>query len=976
MRRLSLFLMILGFAAAGWAVPYRYRPAPSVPPPQTDADSAHAWDALHYELQLTVTPVAAPDSLQIVGQVRVDLVPQVAGLDTVDLHFVGLNVTAVDLGGVSCSWTRVDCLLCVALPSPHNPGDTLHLNVAYHGSPLRSGDLLGGVGLFHPWAGMIYTQADPRGLRNWMPCWDEPWDKATLRQILRFPSNFEVAANGRLESVVSQGDYRQWSYAMDHPLATYLASFCASQYATFTQTAGPVALKHFVYPQHLAAAQADLARVPEMIQTFGQYFGAYPFATFGYAEAPVFGSGGGAMENQTMVTLGHLMITGTGAYEDIIAHELAHQWFGDAAGYLDWPEMWLSEGFATYAEALWHEHLYGPAGYRQVMAGFQVAYMSWQSPANPQPMYDPPWAIIWSPLTYEKGACVLHMLRYHLGETGFFQTLQDYFAAYCHGNASTQDLAAVAQQVSGQDYGWFFDQWVFQAGYPSFEYFAVPDPQGIRLTVGQTQSANYPRFRTEADLCVYSGGDTSLVRVTLEALPTQEILVPLASACDSVRLDPLNWILGPKVRRDDLNAPLLAVVDPGFADAGGDGFLDPGESGGLYFTLSNAGLPTDSLQLILTSFDPDLTVGDSLRMISPLAYQGSYALTPDPFPVTNAPGTPPRWADLRLRVNHGSGQPLDTLYFSLPVGTPYLLLVDDDGGSEAEVKHRQALDNLRHVYRTVEYASPAALPPLAGYAAVLWACGGELSNTVTAADQALLQAYLEGGGSLFLSGRGVVPDLSAGAFFQETLHARSQGTTAMLMLYGQEPLLPGTAFFLAGSGATQDMLDPDDAPGAARLLQYLGSLGGGVTFDGAYRSCVLGFGFEDILGGNPSFNDPEELLSPLLDWLLGAASAPPCAPVASPAVFRLHPPHPNPFNPQSALSYQLAAYSHVRLKIYDTAGREVKTLVDGWREAGIHKVTFDGARLASGVYLVRLEVTKAALGPGDFTATQKLILLK
>lgn len=978
----TICLWMLGIMAESLsAYPAATSRHPALPQKMTaDADSSHTWNALHYDLNLTVTPIAVPDSLYISGDLRIEFTPVQVNLDTVTLHLVGLEVTGAQLNFIPCSWTRVDCLLFVALPAPHQPGEHLFLDLHYSGVPIRTGNLLGGVGIYYPSPTIIYTQADPRGLRNWMPCWDEPWDKATLRQRLTFPSSFTVAANGNLESVVPLGQWTQWTYFMNYPIATYLVSFCASNYATFEQNAGSVAVKNYVYPQHLAAAQSDLQRVPEMIQAFSEFFGDYPFDTFGYAEAPVFGSGGGAMENQTLVTLGSQLINGTGQYESLFAHELAHMWFGDAAGYLDWPEMWLSEGFATYAEALWAQHLNGMSAYRQAILADQQAYLGWENTLNPHPMYDPPWTIIWSQLTYEKGACVLDMLRYHTGDDAFFQILQNYFAAFAYGNATTEDLASVVQQVTGENYDWFFDQWVYQAGYPNIEYLADWAPQGdeflLNLSVAQVQNDRMPRFKSKADLYVFSAGDSLILPFTLEATPTQQIQWTLAVEPDLVQLDPLNQILGFKIRRDDLTAPHLEAADVQILDLGGNGFLDPGETGQLTLRLINSGVPTPDLEAELTSMDAQLIVQEGNRPVPALPFYGQFDFYDHPFPVVNAAGSASRWVELRLEIREAiSGSTVATIWLYLPVGSPELLLVDDDGGQNYEEKIQQALDGIRRVYRTVEYTAPDSLPPLNEYFGVIWSCGRQTTNTLNPADQTILQSYLNSGGALLLSGRGVVPDLAATDFFQNTLHTRAQGTTPIALLNGADPLVEGTSFFISGDGFNQDVVEPDGVSGAGRLLTWfnIGS-GGAVKYDGAYKSCVLGFGIEDIQRGNPNFDDPEALLGPLMAWFTGTSGVQPGGNFLPPTEFVLGQNFPNPFNSTTVIPLNLPFKSQVKIELYNLMGGRIRTIYAGILDAGQRKIRIDAEALSSGVYFYRVEASGLQHGGKSFNAGKMVVL--
>lgn len=980
MKRTAFFLIAFYVSiTAVESAPYYTHPVPAIPA-GVDADSSHNWDAIHYEVQLQITPVAVPNSIFIEGETDIQFTPEITGLDTVDLHFNGLDIASVQLDGVTCDFNRVDDMLYVALPEPHNPGEDLHLSIAYSGNPEITFQQVTQVGIFHPSDNLIYTHADPFGARNWMPCWDEPWDKATIRQRLTFPSDFVVVANGTFEDSTAMEDWIEWTYYMNQPMTTYLISFCASNYVTFEQTAGSVAIKHYVYPSHLSAAQYDFGRVPEMIEAFSGYFGPYPFDTYGYAEASVFG-GSGAMENQTIVTFGYQLITGNRTYEIIVAHELAHQWFGDAVSYIDWPEMWLSEGFATYSEALWREHLDGMSAYLQYMVQTQITYYGWENTSNPLPIYDPPWNIIWTPLTYEKPASVLHMLRYHLGTEDFFDVLRSYVSQYQYENASTGDFAEVVQQVSGEDYGWFFDQWIYQPGYPIFEYFATWEPDGddylISLSVAQVQNDNMPRFRTDADLYVFSDGDTTIQRVTIEALESQEIEIAVTDEPDSVQLDPQSWILGYKYRRDDLTEPILEATDITIEDEGGDGFLDPGESGDLSFILANSGLPTDSLVVEITSMDAQLTVIEGTRNAPALPFNGQYDFGDDPFVVENAPFTGPRWVEFRVDVNEAvSGDSVATLWIYAPVGTPELLLVDDDGGGIAEIGHQEALDNIRRVYRTVEYSSASDLPPLEDYLAVIWACGEETVNTLTNEDQTLLLDYLENsGGSLLLSGRGIVPDLEETDFFQNVLHAQAIATTPIVVLYGVDPLVENMSFFIFGDGSNQDVIEADDDPDAGLLLTYAGGQGAAVKYDGTYKTCVLGFGFEDVQSGNPIFDQPEDLLDPLITWMTGTTGVERDEKVEIPTLYRLGQNYPNPFNAETVIPLELPRRSAVKIELYNLQGQHIGSIYDGIKDAGFAKIRFDASGLSSGVYFYR--VTAEGLEGGEkFTELGKALLLK
>lgn len=979
-KSIILFAIACLFAGQLQALPHHQKTSFSAPP-QVDADSLHNWDAIHYEVQLRVTPIAVPDSLFIEGETSITFEPEILNLSTVDLSLHNMNVAAVELSGVTCAFNLTNDTLYVFLPEAHNPGDTLTLNITYSGYPEVTGNMLGGVGIHYPSANMIYTHADAFGARNWMPCWDEPWDKATIRQKLIFPSQWKVVANGTFEDSTSQAGWTRWSYYMNYPMATYLISFNAhTNYTTLTQPHTSVDIKHFVYQRHLGAAMVDFSRVPEMIDAFSGFFGQYPFDTFGYAETSL----GAAMENQTIVNLGDYFIMGNMYWEIIFAHELAHQWFGDAVSYADWPEMWLSEGFATYSEALWREHLGGMSAYHQYMqSSIRTPYFSWQASNPSYPIYDPPWNLIWCELTYEKPASVMHMLRFHVGDNHFFEILQSYFEAYKYKNASTCDFAGKVEEVTGENYDWYFNQWIFEGGYPEFEYFAAWEPEGedimLRVPIAQVQDDPIIDFRTEAELYIFTGADTLIDTITIEALPTQEILITLTDEPDSIQLDPKNWILCSKMRLNNVNLPILAVNDAVIADEGMDGFLDPGESGELSFILANAGLPTPELQLELISSDDHLNVLESFRNVPALSFYDEYDLSADPFIVENELNTGPRWVDFVLEIEEAaSGLPVDTFWFALPVGTPELLLVDDDAGGSAEEDHQLSLNNIRRVYRTVEYTTAGDLPPLEDYPAVIWACGEELTNTLTAEDQALLETYLEiDQGALFLSGRGVASDLAQTDFFLNVLHARAIGTTAVPLLNGADPLVEGCSFSIWGDGMNNDIVEPDDAPEADTLLTYFTGQGGAVKYDRAYKTCLLGFGFEDIKRNDPMYDEPEDLLAPVIDWFTGysVGVGQKNTEDLHPQVFHLGKCYPNPFNAQTIIPISLPESSVIRINLYNIQGQKVAQVYEAIKNAGQTGLYVDLSNLPSAVYFYQVGVRGQESG-GKFEEVGKMLLLK
>jgi aminopeptidase N len=225
-------------------------------------------------------------------------------------------------------------------------------------------------------------------------------------------------------------------------------------------------LHYYVYPEDSANAVYDFANTPDMVDYYCDTFGAYPFEMYGMAEAQIF-NGWGAMEHQTVTTYGYNLIDGFGTYEWIVAHELSHMWWGDCLSPLTFADIWLNEGFATYSEALCMDFFYN--NLQENMANKAQSYF-WEDQYARYAIYNPPPAYLFGSAVYDKGAWVQHMLRYIIGDSAFFAGLQNYFLHHQYGNVITAEYQAENEEVSGMDLDWYFDEWVYQAGYPEYEY--------------------------------------------------------------------------------------------------------------------------------------------------------------------------------------------------------------------------------------------------------------------------------------------------------------------------------------------------------------------------------------------------------------------------------------------------------------------------------------------------------------------------
>jgi aminopeptidase N len=414
------------------------------------------YDVQQYTLVLTIDPVAnnVTGSAAIAARATEDL-------STFDLDFIGLTVDSVTVDGSPAAFTRSDHELIISPAAPLNEGQEYTTVVAYHGSPrgvpgVTSTQWLKQIGWSHAPNGAINVLSEPNGAAGWYPVNDHPRDKALYRFEVTIPKPWAVAATGTLEQTVDEGAQTKFVWVMDEPMASYLASIDVDQYTLKTMPGpdGVVVRSYFPagYPDSYAR---HFDKLPEMIQYLASVYGPYPFKEYGVVVAnsasPLCVQGGTAIETQTLSVHcpSYAMAT-----EDAIVHELAHQWFGDSVSLENWRDIWLKEGMATYAEWLWATRDSDLETLTRVAKTQAAGYF-------PRTLTgDPPAVDLYRDEVYKGGALVFHALRLKVGDGTFFKILHTYLDRYHNGNAGTDEFIGVAQEVSGQDLGAFFDAWL------------------------------------------------------------------------------------------------------------------------------------------------------------------------------------------------------------------------------------------------------------------------------------------------------------------------------------------------------------------------------------------------------------------------------------------------------------------------------------------------------------------------------------
>jgi len=389
---------------------------------------------------------------------------------------------------------------------------------------------------------VTWSLSEPYAAYEWWPTKQVLTDKAdSVHVFVTTSAGNKVGSNGLLTGVVDlPGNKKRFEWKSRYPIAYYLVSVAVSDYEEYLLyanpegSAAPVPVLNYVYKGGaLSYYQPEIDNTAAFIEYFSELFSLYPFhrEKYGHSMAPI----GGGMEHQTMTTQSAFFFT-------LTAHELAHQWFGDNVTCASWQDIWLNEGFASYAEYLALQRFNIPAAGNWMEAAHAAAM---QRPDGSVKVTDTTDVsrIFSSRLSYKKGAAVLHMLRYTLNNDElFFQTLRDYQRQYSGGTATTADLQRVFEEAADTDLDYFFDQWYSGEGYPLFSIEWNQQGNRLLLLSNQGASGSTPFFKTAVDYLIRTSAGTTTVRVTQDE-PLEKYLLQVEGAVTSVEVDPQNWLL-------------------------------------------------------------------------------------------------------------------------------------------------------------------------------------------------------------------------------------------------------------------------------------------------------------------------------------------------------------------------------------------------------------------------------------------------
>jgi aminopeptidase N len=503
-------------------------------------------DVLHYTFRLSV----GDETDEIEADATVELVFVEGGQGSFALDLAtprapggrGITVTSVTSETVPVEYSHAANRLVVTLPDPPRAGEHRAVSVRYRGVPadgLRIGPNRRGERTF-------FSNNWPDRARHWLPTIDHPYDKATSEFIVTAPAQYQVVSNGLLVAETDQGDGRRtthWKQSV--PMATWLNALAVAPLASHTAgTVQGIPLQSWFHPEDrlkvLAALEAPAQRA---LGFYIGWIGDFPYEKLGAVQAA--GTKGG-MEHASAIFFGEESAD-NGPATRLVAHEVAHQWFGDSVTERDWDDIWLSEGFATYFAMLFIEHEEGREAFVADLRRSRARVFAAEERG-------PQLAVIHANLTdssrilndvvYQKGAWVLHMLRGQVGTDAFRAGIRKYYAEYRDRNATTDDFHRLMGEASGAELGWFFRQWLNRPGHPVIEGTWHHDPASQSVTVDLAQTQPGEPYRLRLELGLWLGGSPEATTETVEMVERrQQFRVRTASEPARVALDPKTCLL-------------------------------------------------------------------------------------------------------------------------------------------------------------------------------------------------------------------------------------------------------------------------------------------------------------------------------------------------------------------------------------------------------------------------------------------------
>jgi aminopeptidase N len=522
MLRLSIFLFLLPFA--GYCQSSQPRPSEVI-------------DILNYKFRIELNDTTdriegiadfTVKAIKGASEIQVDLIGKAAEK--------GMQVTQVKSKNAALKFSHQNNKVTITFPKVFAAGEQLNFSIYYNGVP--SDGLIISKNKFGDRT--FFADNWPNRGRNWLAIIDHPADKASVEWEVVAPLHYEVIANGvRVEESFLNKKQKLTRYKEDAPISTKVMVIGVARFAV--QQAGVVngiSVETWVYPQQRVDGFNDFAIATKILDFFQNHVGPYSYKKLANVQSK---TTFGGLENASAIFYNENYVTGTGKYEMTVAHEIAHQWFGDSASEKDWPDVWLSEGFATYFAILFSEFTYGEERRKQEMITDRTQVLNYYK-KDPTPIIktnEPDPMKLLTANSYQKAGWFLHMLRREIGDQAFWKGIRDYYREFKDGSALTSDFQRKMENASGKDLGIQFNQWLYKAGHPVIEVGWNYDDANKTLKIDVRQLQKEGVFQFPLEIGVFTAdSDVPVLHSVYINRETQAVELKIASKPVKIALDP------------------------------------------------------------------------------------------------------------------------------------------------------------------------------------------------------------------------------------------------------------------------------------------------------------------------------------------------------------------------------------------------------------------------------------------------------
>ncbi|MCP3933267.1 MAG: M1 family metallopeptidase [Bacteroidetes bacterium] len=500
-------------------------------------------DILHYAFQLELSDET--DKIQGKADIKVHFLDTVSvfQLDFIEENSTGkgMKVQSVSFDQQEISFLQDSEKIKILLPDSLKMKGIYSFQIDYSGIPkdglIISSNKFG--------ARTFFGDNWPDRARHWLPTIDHPSDKASVEFMVTAPDHYQVVANGvQIEETNLDENLKFSHWITNIPISTKVMVIGVAPFAVqYLGDVEDIPVYTWVFPQNRAEGFLDYDVAQRVLDYFNSHIGDYPYEKLANVQSK---TRYGGMENAGNIFYYENSVTGNQEVEALIAHEIAHQWFGNSATEKSWHHIWLSEGFATYFADVYMEFYYGVDVLKKRLAQEREKVIQYYS-RNPSPIINPKvkdYNYLLNPNSYEKGAWFLHMLRQKIGDENFWKSIQSYYTSYKNSNALTSDFEAIVEDVSGQPLDAFFQQWLYQAGFPQIELDWKYDENNKKLDVFIRQlNTSLFSFPLEIQLLFTNSNTESFVRELSIENKKHHFSIPAKEAPFEVMLDPFIKLL-------------------------------------------------------------------------------------------------------------------------------------------------------------------------------------------------------------------------------------------------------------------------------------------------------------------------------------------------------------------------------------------------------------------------------------------------